>query len=244
MAAPAKKIIPSLPPPRRPKAAAAAAAAAAEPATELPMVALQRLNFIPKPKKLADEYLLVFPNNKHANRKDGRGMATLSPMQLGPVAHGQPGLPPALLLENFWQFSKIFEGETDAMFLAAQKSAFVDRTPHRHKKRGAKPRGWVWVDPETQERHLLDYITARQFYCVWYDRLARQTAEWKELKALVDGGQKVQICGYDGHPIEGSVSQAYRDDSKPFGHERALYTMLTVADEAEWPWNKYRTFDF
>ena len=51
-------------------------------------------------------YLKVFPNFKHQNRTDGYGCAALSPMSLGSVVHGQPGLNPALNLENFHQGSK------------------------------------------------------------------------------------------------------------------------------------------
>lgn len=60
-----------------------------------------------KPPPHVDGFLSVFPNNKHANRKDGWGLAELSPMQLGPVEHGQPGLPPATSIENYHQFNKV-----------------------------------------------------------------------------------------------------------------------------------------
>lgn len=56
-------------------------------------------------------FLKVFPNFKHENRKDGYGCKSLSPMFLGPVDHGQPGLPPAKNIENFHQGSKCFKEE-------------------------------------------------------------------------------------------------------------------------------------
>ncbi len=46
-------------------------------------------------------YLKVYPNFKHASKKDGFGCNTLSPMYLGPVHHGQPNLPVAKNIENF-----------------------------------------------------------------------------------------------------------------------------------------------
>ena len=57
---------------------------------------------------LDSNYLNVFPNFKHGGRKDGIGCSTLSPMSIGPIDHGQPGLPPALNLENLHQGNKEF----------------------------------------------------------------------------------------------------------------------------------------
>lgn len=57
-------------------------------------------------------FLNVFPNYRHGNRKDGLGMPNLSPMRLGPVHHGQPGLPEARTIEGFHQYSKLYEEET------------------------------------------------------------------------------------------------------------------------------------
>ena len=53
-------------------------------------------------------HLCVFPNYKHQNRKDGFGCASLSPKSMGPVIHGQKGLPIAKNLENFHQGNKVF----------------------------------------------------------------------------------------------------------------------------------------
>lgn len=66
-------------------------------------VILYRMRMM-KPIVYRSGFEAVFPNNKHGNRMDGLGLAALSPMQLGPVVHGQPhGLPDALNLENAWQ---------------------------------------------------------------------------------------------------------------------------------------------
>jgi hypothetical protein len=185
-----------------------------------------------------DGFQTVFPNNKHAHRTDGLGMATLSPMQLGPVVHGQPGLPDARNLENAWQQSKQLEGESDAAFLAAQRAGFADPVPHRHKVKGAKVVGWIWVDADGK-RHVLDRVTARQFYCNWYERLARKTQEWATLEALVAGGTSVLLCGYDGYAIP-DIEAAYLNKDITFGHEAVLYTMLHSPDPESWPWRKRR----
>lgn len=47
--------------------------------------------------------LLIAPNNKHGGVTWARGMPALSPMRLGPVRHGQPGLADAQNVENFHQ---------------------------------------------------------------------------------------------------------------------------------------------
>lgn len=64
-------------------------------------------------------YLNIFPNAKHANRKDGVGMPSLSPKVIGPIDHGQVDakgnkLPPSLTLEGFHQFNKVFSFEIDS----------------------------------------------------------------------------------------------------------------------------------
>lgn len=53
-------------------------------------------------------YINIFPNFKHGNRRDGIGLPSLSPKSIGPVDHGQPGLPLALNLENFHQGNKVY----------------------------------------------------------------------------------------------------------------------------------------
>jgi hypothetical protein len=65
------------------------------------------------PPEHIDGYRKVFPNYRHANRADGYGCATLSPMSMGPIKHGQPGLPDAQNLENLHQANKVFMSEVN-----------------------------------------------------------------------------------------------------------------------------------
>lgn len=190
---------------------------------------------------LKHAYLNVFPNYRHANRLDGYGCSTLSPMKLGPVVHGMPGLPNALNLENFWQQSKRFASETDDQFRANRIKGFNDEVPHRHKIQGVKPLYWSWIDKDGEE-HKLNYLESRQIYCTWYARLVSTMPEFYHLKDLLANGTSLRIVGYDAWPIEDDVDSAYQDISKPFGHERVLYTML-VTQEVEWPWVKNKTLD-
>jgi hypothetical protein len=207
-------------------------------------------------------YLNVFPNCKHGARKDGLGLPALSPMNLGPVDHGQPNLPKAVTIEGFHQYSKCFKEEADdgnpsEVFVKNRLEGYLTEEPKRHKFTSKDiPLFFVWRpqrswsedsasktsthDMEEGEEHL-DYIQSRQFYCNFYERLAKETKEFKELKELLENGTNIQLCGYDAYPMD-NVESAYLNPVHPFGHERMLYSMLTL--EEDYPWRKYKTFEF
>lgn len=208
-------------------------------------------------------YLNVFPNNKHQNRQDGFGCASLSPMRLGPVDHGQPGLAKALNLENFHQGNKVFLEETEEAepkvwgskepepkqeFFKRQKAMYLDPNPHRHKfpkMKGNKniPLYSVWVKKDGNLQKCT-YIESRQFYCTFYERLAVQTDDFKTLVNFIEKGVNLNIIGYDA-PKNGvtDIEKHYLNETEPFGHELVLYTLLT-AQPKEYPWRKYTTFSF
>jgi hypothetical protein len=203
----------------------------------------------------------VFPNYRHQNRSDGIGCASLSPMSLGPVEHGQPDLPPASCVENFHQGSKCFREEVDRhgapleLFYENRLRFYEDDVPHRHKYKGMGanknvPLYFVWVGEDGAE-HRLGYVESRQFYCTFYERLARETEDYARLERLLDEGYDLQLCGYDAHDVSVlpgddplvAAERAYLDATKPFGHERVLYAMLTCprGREAELPWRRHVT---
>jgi hypothetical protein len=189
-------------------------------------------------------YAAVFPNNKHQDRKDGFGCCSLSPMRIGPVAHGQPGVPDALNLENFHQYSKQFEGETDSEFAAARGAGYQDPVPHRHKVKGRKPLHAVWLAPDGA-RHELGAIEARQLYCNFYERGVRGTADFAALRHMLDmGACNLELFGYDAVPMPQGSEHAYLSTEHPFGHERVLFVMLSEPDESAWPWRKHKTLAF
>ena len=180
----------------------------------------------------------------------------LSPKFLGPVEHGQPGLPPAQNVENFHQGSKCFPEEIDPetddpgpLYYENRLRFYNDAEPHRHKYFGTDdpknkniPRFFVWVDKSGTE-HRLDYVQSRQFYCEFYARLASAQPDYAELVHKLDAGYNLCLCGFDAIPLEQgeTIESAYLDPSNPFGHERVLYTMLT---SEQWIWRKYKTFEF
>jgi hypothetical protein len=200
-------------------------------------------------------YRRVFPNYYHGGRSDGLGVPSLSPMSLGPVHHGQPGLPDAQNIENLHQGNKVFSeevvGDTPTpAFYATRLAMYEDEKPHRHKldpkgkKHGNAPLFSVWVERDGTERHLT-YVESRQVYCHFYETLAREQPYYQKLVELLDDGYNLLLCGYDAFAINGTIEEAYLDPSHPFGHERVLYTMLAhQAEKNDLPWRKHQTLIF
>jgi hypothetical protein len=168
-------------------------------------------------------------------------------MRLGPVNHQQFGLPSAISIENFHQGSKCFTEELDnnghpsELFISNRLSFYQDPVPHRHKYKGTIPAFFVWIDKDGKEYHL-NYVDSRQFYCYFYEILATQTNDYQHLKKLVESGTNMEICGYDAHPLapDETIEDAYLDTSKPFGHERVLFALLTLTPE-HYPWRTHGT---
>lgn len=204
----------------------------------------------------------VYPNFKSAWQGIGLVFPSLSPMSLGPVKHGQPGLPDALNIENFHQQSKCYlQFESHEEFKKNQIAGFLSDKPQRHKfkfnvtegknnqyKNKNIPDYFVWIDKDGKEHRLSGkkgYIQSRQFYCNFYDRLVENHEDFIKLKKLLMQSYNLQICGPDAYPIStiSTIEEAYLSAKVPFGHERVLYTMLTQ-QSALWPWRKYKTFEF
>ena len=215
-------------------------------------IILSKLRMMREPDQF-DGYLKVFPNFNHGGRKDGVGMSSLSPKSIGPVLHGQPGLPPAMNLENLHQGSKVFPQELDSLgnptdlFRTRRLEMYNDKIPWRHKfqkyadlvppgKNKNIPLFSVWVYPDYTEVHL-SYFESRQIYCCLYEKYVEVDPGFKRLKCTIADGYNIQICGYDAYPITMSLEDHYLDTSKPFGHELVLYCMLI----GERPWAKYLT---
>eukprot|EP01117_Protostelium_nocturnum_P015170 TRINITY_DN5850_c0_g1_i1.p1 TRINITY_DN5850_c0_g1~~TRINITY_DN5850_c0_g1_i1.p1 ORF type:complete len:356 (-),score=129.47 TRINITY_DN5850_c0_g1_i1:34-1101(-) len=193
-------------------------------------------------------YLNVFPNFKHQGRKDGFGCAALSPMSLGPIHHGQPDVGPCLNLENFHQGSKCFKDEMEGdkigkKFYENRTKWFEDPIPHRHKQKET-PMFSVFKDKEGKEIRL-GYVQSRQLYCNFYERLASETDDFKELKKMREKGTNLQIVGYDGRAIQyNNIEREYLNPREPFGHELVLYTMLVEEDPSKYPWRKHKDLIF
>lgn len=220
-------------------------------------VKLCKLYMLKRPDLLPG-YINILPNNRAKTSHYGLAYNELSPMRLGPVNHGQPDLPPSLNIENFHQGSKCFTEEIivdekgqyipGELYYTNRLHFYTDPVPHRYKYKGDKknkniPKYFVWVDKEGKENHL-NYIESRQFYCNFYERLAKETQGYNDLVDKLKQGYNLRICGYDAHEItKEGIENAYLSPHKPFGHELVLYTLL-VCTEDEYPWRKYKTFEF
>lgn len=194
--------------------------------------------------------LSVFPNYRHGDRTDGYGAAQLSPMNLGPINHGSDILPPSKTLENYHQFAKVFRGQekngivTEA-YMKERREAYDDPVGHRHQPSA--------VPDENGNRNIslyavhfkkdgtpqrFTYLESRWFYCYWYERLVKQTDEYKHLVSLINGGTNINIIGYDGYDVtDKNLWEMYNDISKPFGHELVLYALLVATTM---PWTRYQ----
>lgn len=196
-------------------------------------------------------FVKVFPNYRHGNRKDGLGMPKLSPKSMGPIDHGQPGLPQAKNLENFHQGNKVFSTEVDEKgnpskeFYQTQLEMYESEMPQRHKDRALDSKGKrinaplfsLWRDKDGVE-HRLSYFDSRELYCKYYERIAKTTDEYKKLMDMLKDGYNIQIIGYDGYDVgKRTISECYKDVSRPFGHELVLYAMLALP-EKQWPWRR------
>lgn len=209
--------------------------------------------YMMKQAETIDGYIKVYPNYKHQNKKDGFGCASLSPKSLGPIIHNMPGLPPAKNLENYHQFSKFFPFEVKDNIITEKallyrNQGFLDPMPHRHKfskKELQKynnthiPLFSMYYDTNGKE-HRYTYIECRYFYCYWYEKLAIQTKDFQYLLSIIEKGYNIQIIGYDGYqPNNNTIYKHYLDDSRPFGHELVLYSLLYIKNSKDYPWNIY-----
>jgi hypothetical protein len=115
--------------------------------------------------------LNIFPNRRHGNRLDGLGLPSMSPMNLGPVNHGQPGLPMSKCVENYHQSNKVFENEVtelgvpNELFFSKQVEMYTSDVPQRHKyTKKDRPLYSVHLTADGKLKRF-DYVQSRYFYC-------------------------------------------------------------------------------
>lgn len=72
-----------------------------------------------------------------------------------------------------------------------------------------------------------------------YEKGAPETKEFKSLQNKIKDGENLQIIGYDAYPITHSLQEHYEDETRPFGHELVLFSLLVLDDPKEYPWNVF-----
>lgn len=167
----------------------------------------QMMRALPMP----EGFYIILPNNKDRGVQFGGlvlGMCDLSPMQLGPVEHGQPNLPPATNIENFHQSNKVFPSEVDAygnplpIWYTRREEGYRNPVPFRHKlgktkaehilasgcESANKPLYSIFVQRDGTERRCT-YLESRVYYCTYYEQLVRQTDSYKQLVAMLESGK-------------------------------------------------------
>ena len=144
-----------------------------------------------------------------------------------------------------------------------RKKMYKDPIPYRHKfkypamknvvadkKNLNKPLFSIYYHQyvEGKERRFT-YLQCRYFYCHWYEFLTVNNAELEALLDKIKLGYNLHILGYDGREVKRSSATAeslsdclyryYLDESKPYGHELVLYTLLVLLDPKDYPWNRF-----
>jgi hypothetical protein len=156
-------------------------------------------------------------------------------MVLGPIYHNDPSLPPAQNLENFWQYSKVYEGEVDEN---------GDPTPeyYQERLRGFNLHQGIRYR-RTKEKYLFSYWNGqkydwqqakRELYITAYVTYSQRTRGYHELQRMNLNGYNLLLLGYDGYAYSsdndpsGDILKSNMDnDERPFGHEFVLAGMLT-----------------
>lgn len=231
--------------------------------TDTPRVTATKMRMMKTPRP-RDGYLLCCPNHIPGHNFGYPGnYSSLSPMRLGPVFDTTILELVSRNVENYHQFAKVFTHEVSEelcdcgrpfthykalpVFYETRKKGYKDSVPHRHKfdpkelkKKNSVPLYSIQFTPE--ERHFT-YIESRWFYCHQMEVLATNKDAFKELLKLYQTGHSIDIHGYDAYEPKGTDAQSlyehYCDESRPFGHEIVILTLLVLKPE-EYPWTRYR----
>ena len=83
------------------------------------------------------------------------------------------------------------------------------------------------------------WVQSRYFYCHFYEQLVQNNDDLKMLRKKLKDGINIQITGFDGWNVTRPLDEYYESTERPFGHELVLYTLLTVLDPKQYPWNVY-----
>lgn len=173
------------------------------------------------PCDLADERdLVVYTTSK--SKAWSRG---LSPFLLGPVYLYNGYI--SLNVENAWQYSKQYPGQSDEEWLAWARAGWASKRASRYPMgRGAIPSWSRWKDKK------LGYIEARkQIYIPLYTTAVVQSKAYSTLVDIYNSLQHTRLClfdfdGFDYMLGERTLYDVMVDPSRPMGHAFVLAMLL------------------
>ena len=182
---------------------------------------------IRKYEKTPDGYLRVDVTSHNSVVRE-----YLSPFFLGPVT--SPDGVESLVMENIWQFSKVYSDMVDAnnnpteSFFAWRNNGFADSVAHRHPHNGKPLYSW-WGGQK------LGYIDARKMiyvpcyaYCVYNKPDALNT-----IKNKLALGYNIALADFDGYNFKAfglSYEDVLNNPHKIMGHGHVLAMMIERPD--------------
>ena len=164
-----------------------------------------------------------------SNRATSDWRVGLSPFVLGPVRLF--GMGTAKVMENAWQFSKVYathadaDGNPTAEYFSWAQAGFGDGRAHRYPMgKGAVPLYSLWGT----ER--MNYIRARrEIYFPLYRDAVRETPAFRSLCAAADSGSSIALFDFDGYDhdsIGHTLADVLNDPTRKMGHALVLKMML------------------
>lgn len=175
------------------------------------------------------------PGTVNATSHSGAEWSTgLSPFNLGPVS--LYGSHTARILENAWQFAKLYPEHADtnglpkSEYWAWARNGWNATTPFRYPAgKGRKPLCSLW------DGKRLDYIEARkQIYAPLYQQAVKQTTAYETLERLyLEQGQLTlfDFDGYDHRQLGMSFKDVINCRTRICGHAFVLAMMLTYGSD-------------
>ena len=162
---------------------------------------------------------------------------------LGPVIHTHKDVPSAHNLMNYFVYSKVYPRDMDGNgdptpdFFQKRIEGFLNYQASISKYDDVPdlPEYTLFTWPNG-EHHRYTYVQAKYFFCKWYEFLARDQYDFKRLKSVIFT-EKILLVGPYGHNVS-NIYAMYLGEF-PFMAEHTLYSMLTIDDPEQYPWNLY-----
>lgn len=205
-----------------------------------------KMKTIEKNPNIIKGYMNIFTSIKHGNRKDGITCRKLLPLYLGPVKHNEPNYPDARTISSYREYS-IIRKKTDNRDDYRKNGFFTDcisvSTYEKNRKDYDNEKNYisVYTTLDGKEKREFNHIESRFFYCKAYEALLKDNKKFKRLKQMLQCGINLRICGFDVYfDANKTLYEHYCNIKEPFEHELILYTLLTIHNKNEYPWNIYK----